>query len=311
MIKKIFILTILICLTVISQENHDDIVSVLIDGTQQRTNTTCFCTEDEKCDSNTQTCRLTHLDHACYESWTKEPNDDSIHVTAGCVLNEFFFTKLFCSGNQTNRYIICCSDHDYCNDRDAYSSDIRNKLLSSKKPKSDKFFIRSIFIIIIIIASILLLCTLFVLILFHIKRKKRNSSNCNGVTKSDKKSGLWISFLPRLKRSVSSTKSDPYPDDISKISDECNTLLLGTTRFSNQVTLEKKIGIGAYGTVYCGKWHQDTIAIKICLSNEEPSWRREVNIYEEFGLNHENVLRYIAADNTVNIRGNSLQPFLQ
>ncbi|CAF1057247.1 unnamed protein product [Rotaria sp. Silwood1] len=207
MIKKIFVLTILICLTVISQENYDDIVSFLIDGTQRRTNITCLCTKDEKCDSNTETCRLTHVNHVCYESWTKDPYDNTIHVTAGCVYNEFFFTQIFCNGNQTNRYIICCSDEDYCNDRDAYSSDIRKKLL----PKA---------------------------------------------------------------------------------------VLLGPTKFANQVILEKNyIGIGAYGAVYRGKWHQDTIAVKICLSNEEPSWRREVYIYEEFRLNHENVLRYIAADN--------------
>ncbi|CAF3979023.1 unnamed protein product [Rotaria sordida] len=296
MIKNIFILTILICLTVISQENHDDSVSFLIDGTRQRTNITCLCTEDENCDSNTRTCRLTHVDHACYESWTKESNDDMIHVTAGCVYNEFLFTQIFCDGNQSNRYIICCSDKNYCNDRDAYSSDIRKKLLLPlNKYKSNKFLIRLI-LIIIIISSILLFCSLFVFSLYYNKRKKRNSSNCDRTIESNKKSGLCIPFLTRSKHSTTSVKSDQCPDDISRSSEECNTLVLEITSFAKQVILEKQIGIGAYGIVYRGKWYQDTIAIKICFSSEEPSWRREVYVYREFRLNHENVLRYIAAD---------------
>ena len=45
-----------------------------------------------------------------------------------CILNEFLFTKILCNGNETNRYIVCCSDKHYCNDRDAYSSDIRKQL---------------------------------------------------------------------------------------------------------------------------------------------------------------------------------------
>ncbi len=45
-----------------------------------------------------------------------------------CIYNDFLFTQIICNGNQTNRYIICCTDKDFCNDRDAFSSDIRKKL---------------------------------------------------------------------------------------------------------------------------------------------------------------------------------------
>jgi hypothetical protein len=83
MIRQVFILSILISLIVISQGYYDNIVSSIVDGTQQKTNITCLCTSDEQCDSNTSTCRLTHPDHVCYESWSKQPYDNIIHLTAG------------------------------------------------------------------------------------------------------------------------------------------------------------------------------------------------------------------------------------
>ncbi len=70
--------------------------------------------------------------------------------------------------------------------------------------------------------------------------------------------------------------------------------------------MEKQIGVGGYGWVYRGKWHDDIIAVKIFAANDVSSWVREVYIYETLGLNHENILRFIAADNIVNIRSSSL-----
>jgi hypothetical protein len=93
MIRYIFILTILISLIIVSKENHDNIVSVLVDEIQQETNITCLCTENEQCDLNTRTCRLKHSDHACYESWSKELGDNTIEVTAG--YEKYLFYYLF------------------------------------------------------------------------------------------------------------------------------------------------------------------------------------------------------------------------
>ena len=83
MIRQVFILSILISLIVISQGYHDNIVSSIVDDTQQKTNITCLCTSDEQCDTNTSTCRLTDPDNACYESWTKAPYDNAIQLVAG------------------------------------------------------------------------------------------------------------------------------------------------------------------------------------------------------------------------------------
>lgn len=78
-----FISIILISTVVFGDDNADDILSDIANGIERQMNITCLCTEDEQCDANTRTCRLTHPDHACYESWTKEMHDPLIQVTAG------------------------------------------------------------------------------------------------------------------------------------------------------------------------------------------------------------------------------------
>jgi hypothetical protein len=103
------------------------------------------------------------------------------------VHNDFFFTHIVCDGNQSDRYIICCSDKDYCNDRDAYSSDIRKKLLTPSKTKyylfinTQRFFLdkrtrdnrfKYKLIVIIIISFVLAVLFLIISILCHIKRKR-------------------------------------------------------------------------------------------------------------------------------------------
>jgi len=93
MIKFTFIFTILILLIGVSKGDHDNIVSSLVDEIQEQINITCLCTKDEKCDLNSGTCRLNHSDQACYESWTKELSDNTIHVTAG--YNKIIFHYLF------------------------------------------------------------------------------------------------------------------------------------------------------------------------------------------------------------------------
>ena len=43
--------------------------------------------------------------------------------------NDYFFIRIMCGVNQTNRFIVCCSQRDYCNDLDAYSKEIRDALV--------------------------------------------------------------------------------------------------------------------------------------------------------------------------------------
>ncbi|EDV26859.1 uncharacterized protein TRIADDRAFT_22033 [Trichoplax adhaerens] len=78
----------------------------------------------------------------------------------------------------------------------------------------------------------------------------------------------------------------------------------GISRIMEQETVAKKtkisypaIGKGRYGAVYLGNLHGDNVAVKIFTSKEEASWSREVRIYQTVMLQHENILRFIAADN--------------
>jgi len=54
--------------------------------------------------------------------------------------NEYFFVRLWCGVNQTNRIIVCCSERNYCNDLDAYSKEIRETLTSTLS--TSKFLIK-------------------------------------------------------------------------------------------------------------------------------------------------------------------------
>jgi hypothetical protein len=69
---------------VISEDNNDqNQVALLVDEIPSKVNITCLCTEGEQCDGDSRTCQLSHPHHTCYESWTLEPNDGSIAITAG------------------------------------------------------------------------------------------------------------------------------------------------------------------------------------------------------------------------------------
>jgi hypothetical protein len=154
----VFLLELMTTTIVVSQDNSDNQTTLIVNENEAKSNVTCLCTEDEKCDGNSRTCSLKHPDQTCYQSWTWEPHDNSIRLSAGyvisnipmldcrhlrkqnqfyfcsrilfrCVYNDFFFVRLWCAMNQTDRYIVCCSQRDYCNDLDAYSKDIRNALL--------------------------------------------------------------------------------------------------------------------------------------------------------------------------------------
>lgn len=53
-------------------------------------------------------------------------------------------------------------------------------------------------------------------------------------------------------------------------------------------------GKGRYGEVWKGKYHGESVAVKIFLSRDESSWRRETEIYNTVLLRHENILGYYA-----------------
>lgn len=58
------------------EENH-------LEETQLKANITCACTEDEECDGTSETCKISHPYHMCYESWSLRASDGTIQHTAG------------------------------------------------------------------------------------------------------------------------------------------------------------------------------------------------------------------------------------
>ena len=61
-----------------------------------------------------------------------------------------------------------------------------------------------------------------------------------------------------------------------------------------------RVGNGRYGTVFRAIYNSDHVAVKKFYSKEEASWQREVTFYQSQSLAHENILRFIAADNRDN-----------
>ncbi|CAF1220165.1 unnamed protein product [Rotaria sordida] len=302
---------------VISRDNNDNQIADFEVHIPLKKNITCLCTEDEQCDSNSATCQLTHEHHTCYESWTLESSDGSIHVTAGCMHNDYFFIRLMCSTNKTNRYIVCCSQRDYCNDLDAYSKEIRTSLISTiststlttRLPRGN-FSILILITIISIIVVILLLIGCIIMYLKHKTIKNNNKSYSKTIVYDDEHHKKNITqrllkcFHCRTRLEQNSDQRIPSDQSLTALLDEFSTSTIGPAlpllmqrTLARQITLEEIIGAGRYGSVHRGKWREDHVAVKIFSANDERSWLREIDIYQTVCLRHENILGYIAADN--------------
>jgi len=66
--------------------------------------------------------------------------------------------------------------------------------------------------------------------------------------------------------------------------------LLIQRTIAKQIILHEVIGTGRFGYVHRGTWHNQNVAVKIFLTNEESSWFREAQIYQTTMLRHDNVL---------------------
>ena len=61
-----------------------------------------------------------------------------------------------------------------------------------------------------------------------------------------------------------------------------------------------RVGNGRYGAVFLAIHNAEHVAVKKFYSKEEASWSREVTLYNSQSLAHDNILRFIAADNRDN-----------
>ncbi|CAF0739863.1 unnamed protein product [Didymodactylos carnosus] len=243
----------------------------------------CLCTPGETCDENKETCTILNKDARCYQSWRM---DNGVIVTeAGCFRDQYLFSQIYCTTNTTGRIIFCCSSHNLCNDRDAYSASLR-KYLNDSFYKPDNNTVRDnntrhkpTFPIHYIIILLIIIVIAF--------------------------AGIFIALLYLIKGSAKST-TDTIPTDqsLTGLLDEYSTSITGSAlpllvqrTLARQIELEELIGKGRYGCVYRGKWREDYVAVKIFSTSDERSWFREVDIYQTTCFRHEHILGYIAADN--------------
>lgn len=82
---------------------------------------------------------------------------------------------------------------------------------------------------------------------------------------------------------------------VSSIPRTLNTTLTATSlreekynppTISKQVTLQEIIGQGKYGKVYKGIFNNSLVAVKIFLTRDEDSWKRETDLYNTINLRH-------------------------
>ena len=172
--------------------------------------------------------------------------------TSRCMYNDFFFVRLMCGVNQTHRFIVCCSEHDYCNDLDAYSSEIRHALTSS--PANGKIIYRIRFdsygaisvkrqhpsgslvlILIIIISAIFALALLIGGIYIYIKQKDAKKNAGKRVDYDGHKKKNMLERLMKCsywrKGSGSNVGTDiPSDQSLTGLLDELSTSTMGPGR---------------------------------------------------------------------------------
>nr|AVK72356.1 type I Bmp receptor [Meara stichopi] len=72
--------------------------------------------------------------------------------------------------------------------------------------------------------------------------------------------------------------------------------LLVQRTIARHIHLVKQVGKGRYGEVWKGCWRGEAVAVKIFVTTDEASWRRETEIYQTVLMRHDNILGFIAAD---------------
>lgn len=104
-----------------------------------------------------------------------------------------------------------------------------------------------------------------------------------------------------LERSTASYLDDDDRDDgcVTKSMDSSGGTvpLLVNRTIHRDIQFQSLIGRGRYGKVWKGHWKgHGEVAIKVFLTTEEASWKREQAIYKTPLVRHENLLQFIATD---------------
>ncbi|ODM90637.1 TGF-beta receptor type-1 [Orchesella cincta] len=148
-------------------------------------------------------------------------------------------------------------------------------------------------IAVLIAGPIFLICTFVVMCFFYLwQRKNRNFKQFQ-----HQKTPLMDKYLnPEME--VSGPCLKELMLEMTTSGSGSGLPLLVQRSIARQIQLVEEVGKGRYGEVWRGRWRGENVAVKIFSSREERSWFREAEIYQTVMLRHENILGFIAADNT-------------
>ncbi|XP_022711828.1 bone morphogenetic protein receptor type-1B-like isoform X2 [Varroa jacobsoni] len=245
----------------------------------------CYCNGECPDHRTNQTCRADEPGSVCFhhvqEVYNERTDKLEIESTYGCVEGDssILTCKIHLTKQKAPMNIQCCSDADMCNYKLKLDV-IRHK---GYEPEEKKLFTDTLHLI--IFGAGLGTCLVFiglVYIILHCSRKKRKS---------------WCAENghPFLSTNDSKTLQELIDCSITSGSGSGLPKMIQRT-IGRQIDLDCPIGKGRYGEVYRALWKGEYVACKVFNSTEEPSWCREVEIYQTTLLRHDNILGFIAAD---------------
>jgi len=232
---------------------------------------------------------------------------DHIEITWGCKTIESTndIPTTLCN-SRPDVDVVCCWDENNCNDRSR--TPIEEAFYKDRKMKrTQRYLYVALIVIILILITVFCMYRKYPDLVKQLFGKccKQVSSNFSTGARYNQHGAHMPIMDPALRDGTDITNAgstgvtfitDP-PDDSG--SGQGNTICTQRT-IARQTRIVDRVGNGRYGTVFRAIYNSDHVAVKKFYSKEEASWQREVTFYQSQSLAHENILRFIAADNRDN-----------
>uniref|UniRef100_A0A914VD03 receptor protein serine/threonine kinase n=1 Tax=Plectus sambesii TaxID=2011161 RepID=A0A914VD03_9BILA len=292
--------------------------------TEMPTNRLCYCTYGpEVCGSANETC-IKDPKAACFHSVELVHNTETKAMekwhSYGCLPLELTMegreasaSHFQCNGWRSShtqpKSIACCDEGNYCN-KNITPPPFSNVPSTPEGGHSLESFISHMPLVLIVLVGVVGAALVLMLITCAIVSYIRY-----------RKTGKWR-FLPASRLPSKKRRSCPLIEHADNVyifnnSNEKTKMLvdIGVEASSGSgsgvahlvqrtvgghLVRQEWIGKGRYGEVWKAEFHGSDVAVKVFYTTEEHSWKNEREVYQSTMLNHENILRFVAAD----IQGN-------
>lgn len=260
-----------------------DLVSKMNKTDLPKVNCTCYPTN--RCPYGQDYCETYY---GCYKALVVDEYGGKEVTEWGCTSKEFG-NRALCTfrGNHVVA-VQCCSNGTRCNEN---LTPTRLPYPVMHPETHDTSLTRDIAIFIALPIGGLLI-VLGLLMLFCKLRHKRK------MTELTQKENLLLGHDELRAQQIGDTTLREMLDESCTSGSGSGLPFLVQQTVARQVQLLECIGKGRYGEVWKGKYHGESVAVKIFLSRDESSWRRETEIYNTCLLRHDNILGYYASDMT-------------